>query len=236
MAIGNGKYDLKFGEYAPCGDARASGNILKNLIFQSNGRRCNTDVNKIDNKAMTQQFPGTRLETDHVYEAQTLGNFFSWLGQGTGTSVGTYSLASEEWVVEVLVGMELPGQGTGNAYTMDTSPLGIGSKWNPSTVFDAMVYGFGRSDGVAGGPFTKPRGESHLVLLQKSINSAKGMWFRGKSPDLKRGASPTADRKLLQNNFGPFQYLQWTPPAGQAQPGPFPVVEPVWNKWMRVSN
>ncbi|KAK2051176.1 hypothetical protein LY76DRAFT_529044, partial [Colletotrichum caudatum] len=81
------------------------------------------------------------------------------------------------------------------------------------------------------------RGESHLVLLQAEINFVKGTkWFKGSSPDLQRGSNPTADRKLLRNSFGPSQYLQWAPAAGQAQAGPFPVVEPVWNKWMRVSN
>jgi hypothetical protein len=238
VTIGKDKYDLDFQQYAPCSDAKANRNILKSLVFQSSSRRCNTDVSMVDNKAMAQTYPGMKLQTDHVYEAQTLGNFFSWLARGTGTSVGTYSLASEEWVVEVLLGLPLPGQGTGNAYVMDTTPLGVGPKWNPATVFDAMVFGFGRSDGVGVGPFTKPRGESHLVLVQKEINFVKGTkWFAGKSPALNRGDTPTADRKMLRNNFGPFQYLQWTPTAtGQTQKGPFPVIEPVWNKWMRVSN
>ncbi|KAK1961523.1 hypothetical protein LY78DRAFT_684773 [Colletotrichum sublineola] len=193
FVIGNDKYSLIFGKYSPCADARTDRNILKNLIFQS--------------KRAT--YPGTPLETDHVDEEQTLGGFYAWLARGTGTSVGTYSLALEKWVVE----------------------------WNLGPVFEIMVFSFGRSDGVAGGPFTKACGESHLVLLQTEFNFAKGTkWFKGNSPDLQRDSNPTADRQLLRNNFGPFQYLQWAPAAGQGQVGPFPVVEPEWNKWMRVSN
>lgn len=236
FTIGNNRYNLVFGQYSPCEDARSSGNILKNLLYQSNGRRCNADVNMLASTAVKQTYPGLKLETDHVYEAQTLGRFFAWLAQGTTTSVGTYSLASEEWVVEVLLGIALPGQGTGNAFVMDVTTLGVSPAWSPSPVFDAMVFGFGRSDGAAGGPFTKRRGEAHLVLVQQVINSVKGVWFKGNSPDYQRGANPTADRKLLRDSLGSYQYLQWTPPGGQAQAGPLPVTEAVWNKWMRVSN
>lgn len=67
--ISNDRYKLEFAQYARCGDARTDENILRTLIFQSSGRRCNTDVRMVANKVMKQTFPGLDLETDHVYEA-----------------------------------------------------------------------------------------------------------------------------------------------------------------------
>jgi hypothetical protein len=90
-----------------------------------------------------------------------------------------------------------------------------------------MAYGFGRSDGVdpsSKGFFTEARGEINLVLTQDAINNRKGVWFLHITPTINK-ESALADRRIIRDCVGVFDYLGFT--GGS---------EPIWEKWMRVSN
>ncbi|KXH62717.1 hypothetical protein CSAL01_12343 [Colletotrichum salicis] len=118
---------------------------------------------------------------------------------------------------------------------MDTTPLGV--KMDPATLDTVLIWGFGRSDGVGPSPFTKARGESHLVLVDEAVNLNKGKFMRQQKPNVVPVVhTVNSYRTIFREVFGVFEYLRWSPPSGTGGSGPFPVVEPVWNKWMRVSN
>ncbi|KAK1639955.1 glycosyl hydrolases family 18-domain-containing protein [Colletotrichum phormii] len=223
---------ISFGKYADCSDAKTSSNILKSIIFSTSGRQCNANMFR---RATIAEARGVKLNTDRVYEAQTLTQFFMWLMRGPGVTVGSYTMPTVEWVLEVLLGYDLP---TAQPYSfiMNTAPLGV--KMDPATLDIVLIWGFGRSDGVGPSPFTKARGESHLVLVDEAVNSNKGKSMRQQNPRVVPEAQKVNSyRTTFREVFGVFEYLRWSPPSGTGGSGPFPVVEePVWNKWMRVSN
>lgn len=221
---------VDFGQFATCGEARSSSNVLKSLIFSTEGRRCNANIFRATNR----EARDVELNTDHVYEAQTLTGFFMWLMKGPSVTVGSYTMPTAEWVLEVLLGVDIPGTQP-YSFIMNTAPLGVNMP--PVTLETVMIWGFGRSDGVGPSPFTKARGESHLVLVDEVVNSIKGTFMNQETPSVTpRQKTLNQYRTKYRQVFGVFEYLRWSPPSGTAGLGPFPVVEPVWNKWMRVSN
>ncbi|KAK2037093.1 hypothetical protein LZ31DRAFT_600779 [Colletotrichum somersetense] len=132
---------LEFGRYAPCTDATTSNSILRNLIYKTqNGKKCNADIALVTNNVIKKEHPVMKQETDHVYEAQTLTGFFTWLARGTDVKVGTYTMASAEWVKEVLFKDELPaGQSTGFDFSMERQQWMRVSNW-----FDFVFWEFDR--------------------------------------------------------------------------------------------
>ena len=129
----------------------------------------------------------TSYPADHVFEAQTLGHFITWLADEDPAKVGTtYDKPSAAWVNNKVLGI---GQ---NPFKIvkpgKTQP---GDLFTPSTgevPVTLMAYGFGRSDGVksvSGGQNVEripaDRGNNNLVLLNKYINKAKGTWFEKKT-------------------------------------------------------
>ncbi|KAI3537270.1 glycosyl hydrolase family 18 [Colletotrichum abscissum] len=227
---GTEQIKISFGQYAGCNDAKTSSNILRSIIFSTSGRRCNANVFKATNT----EARSVKLNTEHVYEAQTLTKFFMWLMRGPGVTVGSYTMPTAEWVLEVLLGVDIPGAQP-NSFIMNTAPLGVNMP--PVQLDTVLIWGFGRSDGVGPSPFTKARGESHLVLVDEMINKNKGKFMMLQKVSVQpETQAVNSYRTTYREVFGVFEYLRWSPPSGTGGSGPFPVIEPVWNKWMRVSN
>lgn len=127
----------------------------------------------------------TKDAADHVFEAQTLTNFITWLAAEDGVKVGTtYDKPSADWVREVVL-----ANGVQRSFQI-VSPgnTNAGSLFTPSTgeiPVTLMAYGFGRSDGVKGISGGKTveriptaRGNKNLVLLHVDINGPKGIYFK----------------------------------------------------------
>ncbi|KAK1721541.1 hypothetical protein BDP67DRAFT_497700 [Colletotrichum lupini] len=157
-----------------------------------------------------------------------------WLMRGPGVTVGSHTMPTAEWVLEVLLGVDIPGAQP-NSFIMNTAPLGVNMP--PVQLDTVLIWGFGRSDGVGPSPFTKARGESHLVLVDEMINKNKGKFMMLQKVSVQpETQAVNSYRTTYREVFGVFEYLRWSPPSGTGGSGPFPVIEPVWNKWMRVSN
>ncbi|KAK1982729.1 hypothetical protein LZ30DRAFT_781107 [Colletotrichum cereale] len=167
-----------------------------------------------------------------------LVNFYEWLGRGAGTRVGTYSMATPEWVAEVLLD-DFRLAGIGSTLQFDQTLLQITKSWQGSTVHDTLVSGFGRSDIIRGeNKFTMERSESHLALVQWEMNDCRGKWSRGNTPNfsLTAGSANLAKgRQRLRDIMPVCTYLKFT--SLNALTGQnYATNEAVWNKWMRVSN
>ncbi|GKT50966.1 mutanase Pc12g07500 [Colletotrichum spaethianum] len=234
-----GKYpniDLDVGRYAPCGKAKNSPYILKNIVTITPGLVCSPTIVLMDDATAKALYSEIGFETEHIYEPQTLTAFYEWLGKGAGTTVGAYSMATPEWVAEVLLG-ELKLGGTGQTFQFDQSFLGITVNPQGNTVHETLALGFGRSDTIrVGNKFSKERSESHLALVQWETNNYKGVWMGGGTPRY----NPTKvklknDRQTLRDIMATFTFLKFVPPnalTGQK----YAKNEAIWNKWMRVSN
>ncbi|KAK3933773.1 putative glycosyl hydrolases family 18 protein [Diplogelasinospora grovesii] len=216
-------YTLNFGQYNECGEAKTS-TIDKNYVFQSSTAACLADIVKLTNGAMNQLMPGLLLETDHVYEAQTLANFLTWLADNA--ALGTYQKPTAAWVVEVIL-----GQGANGFWLVSPGNNGLRTPANGDIVQIVMAYGFGRSDGAISNNvrLTKNRGQQNLALVLRAINGAKSVWFGPGTPDTVHDDDKSANkgRQRIRNAASPFKYLNYAPNDGS---------EAVWNKWMRVSN
>lgn len=152
--------------------------------------------------------------------------FFTWLADGAiiqGTTGVVYNKPSVAWVQQVLFG-------GGNFRLVSTGNNGLRTPAGGDIGQAVMAYGFGRSDGVFGtARRTKALGQENLALTYQGINLVKGVWFGDNTPDTvsNKDNNPTQGRQRIRNAAGVFTYLNYVP-AGTA--------EPVWNKWMRVSN
>ena len=239
--VGNTLVPLPFGKYAGCGDAMDSGNIMKNIVYTNNAHACTVDFEMLSNSELRTLNSATAsdqisVETDHVFEPQTLVGFVEFLSQGPNKVVGSYRLPSPEWVMSVVLGISVNNR---PVFDFDTSVLNFNKNMGEQALFVVWGYGIGRSDGNQGfdGAVTKARGESHLVLTDSKVNIFKGVWFRRDkaTPDGVVGRKVGEDRMQLRNAAGVFSYLRWAPNA-PVSGATFTAVQPVWHKWMRVAN
>lgn len=244
--VGTETFPLDYGRYAPCSDAQKSGNIMKNLAFSNRAGACTADMELLTNSQIKTRNQGTgaddviSVQTDHVFESQTVTSFVEFLA-GTNKNPGApagYIMPSAEWVKNVILGID-----TGRAtFDFDTTVLNFPGNMGEQPLFWVRAYGFGRSDGnlPTGGPdqgaVPKARGESHLVLADGKMNLMKGQWFRGANPSTGDESGKLGkDRFHIRNTAGVFPYLRWSPSAPSSGDR-FATVQPVWHKWMRVSN
>ncbi|KAK4097654.1 glycoside hydrolase family 18 protein [Parathielavia hyrcaniae] len=244
VILGGISYVIGFGQYAPCSDATTSGNILKNIIVTNNKHACTADIGLLPNVAIAKLNTGKpkpdriKLNTDHVFETQIIARFIEFLAGGaTGTkvNVGTYTMASADWVNSVIFGDQIVGR---TSFELDMTKLNFSpQRANTKALFWVLVCGVGRSDGNQDqnqGCFTKVRGESHLVLLDERINAVKGSLFKLQNPSLLSQSQVRTARFQTRNSMAIFEYLKWTPKTpANAQ---FAAAEPVWHKFMRVTN
>lgn len=121
---------------------------------------------------------------DHVYEAQTLRDFFRWLASNPGGLVGSHTtLPTQDWVENVLLHdlstkrfmLVSPGKGPG----------AFNTPANGDSLDEVLVYGFGRVDGSGstGKGMTKALTVKNLALLDALVNNKKGKWFGGATPE-----------------------------------------------------
>ncbi|KAI8197977.1 Mutanase, partial [Colletotrichum sp. SAR 10_65] len=228
--------EVDFGSYLFCKYAQQSNFILRNLVAITPDEVCNPTITLQDDAMVTALYSQIGFETEHVYEAQTLVDFYQWLGRGAGTTVGTYSMAEPAWVAEVILGELMAGYGTGQIWQgFDVRALGLTGNPVLSTVHGIIAQGFGRSD-VRANRFPKDRSESLLTLTQWEVNQYKGTWMGGNSPNPRLGAGLEVDDRLkIRNAIATFTYLNFVPP-GALTGQKYTKVEAIWNKWMRVSN
>ncbi|KAH9230227.1 glycoside hydrolase family 18 protein [Colletotrichum gloeosporioides 23] len=238
LNFGGGDVFLDFGSYAQCGDAQDSWKgryILKYVVATNPGLQCNADISLMDKPTWEAQYSAIGFETEHIYEPQMLRDFYLWLGRGSGTTVGTYSMAEPQWVDNVLIGAQLPGASPGNLFlSFDQTNLGITQNPTVDTVHNTVALGFGRSE-TQKNKFTKERTDSNLALVQWEINSGKATWMGFEKPSFNPSSDLEEDRRLLRNAMAVFSYLKFVPP-GSATGQKYAKVEAIWNKWMRVSN
>ncbi|KAK2001710.1 hypothetical protein LX36DRAFT_708408 [Colletotrichum falcatum] len=132
------------GRYASRSQALDITEISKYWAFENPGssRQCSVEVVRSDTWNIVE------FETDHVFEAQTLENFFKWMADESTPDVGeTYTKPKASWVSEVPLDEEannpfkIVKPGSKSVGDLDTPRDG-------ELTVTLMAYGFGRSDGV----------------------------------------------------------------------------------------
>lgn len=80
--------DLDFGTYHPCRDAKGKAGIAQYYKIHHDPNTCSHSVEKVDsNKAFPTKKEG--YQTEHVYEAQAVVRFLSWLAKGGAVKTGS---------------------------------------------------------------------------------------------------------------------------------------------------
>ena len=173
-------------------------------------------------------------------------DFYEWLADGN--NVGTHIKPSKDWVEKVLVNpnspdlfkLVSPGRAAGK----------LGTDPNGNSLQEVISFGFGRSDGTKGDS-RREKAVAHkdFCLLETSVNKKKGVWFNNNfRPNRLTGKHKTFEMVDVQHDIrlvsteapypvinvklrkeqaaAPFRYLETNVPNE----------DPIWNKWMRVSN
>ncbi|KAK3337685.1 glycosyl hydrolases family 18-domain-containing protein [Cercophora scortea] len=220
---------ISLGMYPSCGEALSKSTIPKYFTFIGDGNKVQTCTPNVGRVSKTQIFKGdVKFVTEHVYEAQTLAQFFAWLRAG---NLGpNYQGITAAWVDEVLL-----GYGANPYHLPADATLGIPTG-STASVDDVMAFGFARSDrplGGTGGLATKAMTERNFAIASAWINSPKEAWFAGGTPQpVKTNQDSNGDiRRNIRNAAGVFNYLHYTPSGTGSSSD-----EAIWNKFMRVSN
>ncbi|KAI8245040.1 hypothetical protein K4K53_002927 [Colletotrichum sp. SAR 10_77] len=196
-----------------------------------NTNQCSVEVVKDANKAN-----GKKYDTEHVFEAQTVMRFLSWLSSDSGGKLGTtYKMPSAAWVVDTFLSSE---DSKTEFLIVSPGKTNAGDLFTPSSGERGgalIAYGFGRSDGVksiSGGQNVEripaTRGNKNLALLEKEINMAKGKWFgmNRVASDYSKMNTQSIFRTEMRRGVAPFQFLG----ASDGQ------TDTIWKKWARVAN
>ncbi|WYZ36253.1 hypothetical protein EsH8_XII_000003 [Colletotrichum jinshuiense] len=221
------------GKYAPSGDAEKIPEISKFWAYKDpqNTNQCSVEVVKEANKGN-----GKTYDTEHVFEAQTVLRFLSWLSHDFGAKLETtYNMPSPEWVIDTFLS---PEESQTPFFIVSPGNTNVGDLFTPSSGERGgalVVYGFGRSDGVKGILGNKKveripatRGNKNLALLEKEINMAKGKWFGMVKPasDFSKMNTQLKYRTEIRRGVASFQFLGTS--DGQT--------DTIWKKWARVTN
>lgn len=191
---------LSMGKYMQGADAEKIPEISKFWAYKDpqNTNQCSVEVVKDANKANGKKYDSkwslvsddgisctNKGAAEHVFEAQTVMRFLSWLSSDSGGKLGTtYKMPSAAWVVDTFLSSE---DSKTEFLIVSPGKTNAGDLFTPSSGERGgalIAYGFGRSDGVksiSGGQNVEripaTRGNKNLALLEKEINMAKGKWF-----------------------------------------------------------
>jgi hypothetical protein len=200
---------IQFGDYQSCGESARSGKVHKWFSEPQGKFDCRPNVDKITDANRLDK-TASAWATEHVFEAQTVKQFWTWLATGTDSIPG-YTRPSYDWATAVVVGM---------------APLASGLQvftWQDQTFFHNTVqYSLQGAIQMGFGSVENPE---DLALTSQAINGGKMLWMGLAKPSY-LGGSARATRKTIRDNALTFQDLQWN--AG--------TTDPIWNKFMRVSN
>ena len=193
---GIGSQILDVGQYPICSVNDIPSGINKWFTFSDDG--CTAEVEK---KSLGQINPSQFASmlilihpvsylliiflAEHVYEAQLLAKFFTWLRDGSKRPDG-YSAASDEWVSGVLLGIPAP---------------------NYPPPFDAgkgreLFFHVSRCLGGRGN-------EGDLALLTNAINKRKGQFFRGDAVDYQDNTGGMTGETIAKNNIRAVSLLTY---------------------------
>ncbi|KAI8159249.1 hypothetical protein K4K49_000750 [Colletotrichum sp. SAR 10_70] len=224
---------LSMGKYMQGADAEKIPEISKFWAYKDpqNTNQCSVEVVKDANKAN-----GKKYDTEHVFEAQTVMRFLSWLSSDSGGKLGTtYKMPSAAWVVDTFLSSE---DSKTEFLIVSPGKTNVGDLFTPSSGERGgalIAYGFGRSDGVksiSGGQNVEripaTRGNKNLALLEKEINMAKGKWFgmNRVASDYSKMNTQSIFRTEMRRGVAPFLFLG----ASDGQ------TDTIWKKWARVAN
>ncbi|TEA14933.1 hypothetical protein C8034_v002743 [Colletotrichum sidae] len=176
----------------------------------------------------------------------TISLFFTWLGDGNlGDKAGTTRKPKPSWVADVLLNegsprvfrLARPGR-TPEDKKKTPNQIPLATPAQGETIDNIIAYGSARSDRVpADHRLTIDRTSKNFALVEEDTNKRKGTFFKLANPsalkpeDRKKNMPPTANesRQWIRTCAAVFQYLGYRDSAKPAK-------EPVWDKWMRVSN
>ncbi|KAL7622474.1 hypothetical protein AAE478_007980 [Parahypoxylon ruwenzoriense] len=203
-------WKVSFGSYPPCGEGATNSKIAKWFSEPQDNSDCTPTVTKITKKDRVSTTKDA-WATEHVFEAQTVKQFWIWLATGTDT-ITDYQRPSYEWVTRILC--DIPTQNI-QAFTMTDYNFFYNNV--PYSIQGAITHGFGSKDNP-----------EELTLASWAINRSKLTWFSLGLPDYTRETSARSCRKLIRDGASVFEYLRWD--AGTS------ANQRVWIKFMRVSN
>ena len=186
---GIGPQILDIGQYPICSVNDIPSGVNKWFTFSDDG--CTAEVEKVSvNQIVPSQFASrsksnfpfhgefaNNFSAEHVYEAQLLSKFLTWLRDGTRRPNG-YGAASDAWVSGVLIGIQGPNYPPAH---------NIG---NGGSVFFEMS----RCLGGRGN-------EGDLALLANAINKRKGQFFRGDAVDYQDNTGGMTGETIAKNNI-----------------------------------
>ncbi|TDZ18095.1 hypothetical protein Cob_v008977 [Colletotrichum orbiculare MAFF 240422] len=227
------KVSFNWGTYKSGEDAHKDKNIDKYYYLKDNAK-CGSGIG-----IKTFQNYHRDFQNDHVFEVQTVSQFFAWLGDGTSDiKIGKTRKPDPEWVSDVLLREESPhvyklvrpgrlaADRQAGKVLLATPPLG-------ETIDNIIAYGNARSDRLpADHRLTLDKTARNFAMVQDSVNLRKGVFFGRSKPGAtssKGQATANVDREWIRSHAAVFEYLGYKPSPGETG-------EAIWNKWMRVSN
>ncbi|TDZ31411.1 hypothetical protein C8035_v005976 [Colletotrichum spinosum] len=227
------RLSFNWGTYKSGEDAHKDKNIDKYYYLKDNAK-CGSGIG-----IKTFQNYHRDFQNDHVFEVQTVSQFFAWLGDGTSDiKVGKTRKPDPEWVSDVLLREESPhvyklvrpgrlaADRQAGKVLLATPPLG-------ETIDNIIAYGNARSDRLpADHRLTLDKTARNFAMVQDSVNLRKGVFFGRSKPGAtssKGQATANVDREWIRSHAAVFEYLGYKPSPGETG-------EAIWNKWMRVSN
>ncbi|KAK4442906.1 hypothetical protein QBC34DRAFT_479340 [Podospora aff. communis PSN243] len=193
----NARHDLDCAMYPSCGDAKDNPHVTKWFGWSSSNNvptsGCQLDIEKLNINQVTV----SEYQSDHIYEAQLLRDFFLWLANpanfptGYGSTPGART--THDWVSQVLLDVDSG---------VPAFPVTI--SWRrPYTVrtdtFFAAAQGLGSIDNPEG-----------LALLHRAINNKKKSIFAEEWLDRGDPNPRTGDlnsRRMHRNTYAVFSYI-----------------------------